>query len=235
MRRILLTTFVIAALAAAGRPVDAQVHHEGLLPGVLAQAQQPRDRAREKGDQDREEQTERTTRTLRIGANGELDLGERLGRHRRDAWPWPGGDAGDRQDRPGAVPGGCPGAARPGAGRRRGAWQPRRGARAVSERERDAEPRPQRQHLHRVQRHGAGRRPGNRALRLRKREHARRAWRAVARVGERQRDHCQRRACRRGEGDLRQRRDHRGRRTTATSTPPASAATSPCARARRGG
>jgi DUF4097 and DUF4098 domain-containing protein YvlB len=74
MRRTLHTTLVIAALAGAGAPVAAQVHHESRLPGVVAHAQQQRDRERENRGQEREEQTERTTRTLRIGTNGELDL-----------------------------------------------------------------------------------------------------------------------------------------------------------------
>jgi Putative adhesin len=73
MRPKLLTLFVVAALAASARPAAAQVYPER-VPSARARVQQQRDRARVSRDQGRDEQTERTTRTLRIGATGELDV-----------------------------------------------------------------------------------------------------------------------------------------------------------------
>ena len=77
MIRRLLTPLVAAALmTTAAPPAAAQVYPERLPSIVRAHAlqQRDRDRARAGRDQGGDEQTERTTRTLRIGANGALDL-----------------------------------------------------------------------------------------------------------------------------------------------------------------
>jgi DUF4097 and DUF4098 domain-containing protein YvlB len=70
----LLTLFLFAALAAAAGPAAAQATSDRVPSALRARVQQQRDRGRMNRDQGRDEQTERTTRTLRIGANGELDV-----------------------------------------------------------------------------------------------------------------------------------------------------------------
>ena len=66
--------FVLGLLAAV--PVNAQVYPERMPSAARVRAEQQGDRPRQTRDRDqgREEQTERTTRTVRIGANGELDV-----------------------------------------------------------------------------------------------------------------------------------------------------------------
>jgi hypothetical protein len=66
---VVVTT--LTALTAAAWPAAAQVYPER-IPSAFRSQQ--RDRERTRSDQRREEQTERTTRTLRIGANGEIDV-----------------------------------------------------------------------------------------------------------------------------------------------------------------
>jgi chloramphenicol 3-O-phosphotransferase len=70
----LLIPVVAAALTMAAWPAAAQVYPERIHSSLRARADQQRDRARTNRDQGREEQTERTTRTVRIGASGELDV-----------------------------------------------------------------------------------------------------------------------------------------------------------------
>src|SRR5687767_9579626 len=76
-----LFRYILLALAAAAvlpRDAGAQVYPERLIlkdkVRLIAAAYQRRDR-----DNDREEQTERTTKTLRLGANGTLALGNIAG------------------------------------------------------------------------------------------------------------------------------------------------------------
>jgi len=75
-----LGSFVLAALAAlpAARPAAAQVYPERILKDkalrIVDAAYQRRSR-----DDNREEQTERITKTLRLGGNGFLDLGNIAG------------------------------------------------------------------------------------------------------------------------------------------------------------
>src|SRR5437867_2040356 len=76
-----LGSFVLAALAAlpAARPASAQVYPERILIKdkalrIVDVAYQRRSR-----DDNREEQTERITKTLRLGGNGFLDLGNIAG------------------------------------------------------------------------------------------------------------------------------------------------------------
>jgi hypothetical protein len=67
--------FVLGLLAAV--PVNAQVYPERMPSAARVRAEQQGDRPRQTRDRDqngREEQTERTTRTVRLGANGELDV-----------------------------------------------------------------------------------------------------------------------------------------------------------------
>ena len=62
-----LTSFVVTAvIACGGWPAAAQVYPERIPSSVRAQ-QRDRDRERQSRNQDRSEQVERTTRTLRIG------------------------------------------------------------------------------------------------------------------------------------------------------------------------
>ena len=67
----LLTLATAAALGLGALPASAQVYPERIpsLARARARAEQARDRQR-----GQEEQTERTTKTVRIGANGELDI-----------------------------------------------------------------------------------------------------------------------------------------------------------------
>ena len=67
--------FILGLLVAA--PARAQVYPERAPSAARVRGEQQRDRARQARDRDqngRDEQTERTTRTVRIGANGELDV-----------------------------------------------------------------------------------------------------------------------------------------------------------------
>jgi hypothetical protein len=61
------------ALSSSAAPASAQVYPER-IPSALRSQQRDHDRERQNRDQRRAEQVDRTTRTLRIGANGELDL-----------------------------------------------------------------------------------------------------------------------------------------------------------------
>ena len=70
----LLIPVVAATLTMAAWPTAAQVYPERIHSSLRARADQQRDRARTNRDQGRDEQTERTTRTVRIGASGELDV-----------------------------------------------------------------------------------------------------------------------------------------------------------------
>jgi len=67
--------FVVFTLGLfAAVPASGQVYPER-VPSARLQAAQPRERQRQDRDQNgREDQTERTTRTVRIGATGELDV-----------------------------------------------------------------------------------------------------------------------------------------------------------------
>ncbi|MEO7272961.1 MAG: DUF4097 family beta strand repeat-containing protein [Vicinamibacterales bacterium] len=65
--------FILGLLAAV--PAGAQVYPERVPSAMRGRADQQRDRQRPTRDQNgRDEQTERTTRTVRVGANGELDV-----------------------------------------------------------------------------------------------------------------------------------------------------------------
>jgi DUF4097 and DUF4098 domain-containing protein YvlB len=70
-----LTPLVVTTLFAFGAaaPTAAQVYPERIKSSLRTE-QRDRDRERQNRDQRRSEQVERTTRTVRIGANGELDL-----------------------------------------------------------------------------------------------------------------------------------------------------------------
>jgi DUF4097 and DUF4098 domain-containing protein YvlB len=71
-----LIPLALAALLVPVLPAAAQVYPERIPSALRAQsadARQQRDRQRAERQQGREEQVERTTRTIRIGANGELD------------------------------------------------------------------------------------------------------------------------------------------------------------------
>ncbi len=73
---IKLIPLALAALLVPALPAAAQVYPERIPSAVRAQsaeARQQRARQRAERQQGREEQVERTTRTIRIGANGELD------------------------------------------------------------------------------------------------------------------------------------------------------------------
>jgi len=75
MRSTAFRSVVVILGLVAAQPAAAQVYPERLLSPARLRAEQQRDRSRPTRDQDRrEEQTERTTRTVRIGANGELDV-----------------------------------------------------------------------------------------------------------------------------------------------------------------
>jgi Toastrack DUF4097 len=74
MRPRLFIPFVAAALTIAVMPAAAQVYPERIHSSLRARTEQQRDRARTNRDQGREEQTERSTKTVRVGANGELDV-----------------------------------------------------------------------------------------------------------------------------------------------------------------
>jgi DUF4097 and DUF4098 domain-containing protein YvlB len=75
MRSRLLTPLILAAAtAAAVVPASAQVYPERVPSMARDHALQTREQSRPRRDHGTEEQTERTTRTLRIGENGELDL-----------------------------------------------------------------------------------------------------------------------------------------------------------------
>jgi DUF4097 and DUF4098 domain-containing protein YvlB len=75
MQRRFAVLVAVLLATALPRPADAQVYPERLSSGKIkyVAAYQRRDR------DDREEQTERTTKTLRLGANGELSLGNIAG------------------------------------------------------------------------------------------------------------------------------------------------------------
>jgi hypothetical protein len=75
MRSRLLTAVLLAAAnAAAAIPASAQVYPERVPAIAHDNSFQPRERSRARRDDGAQEQTERTTRTLRIGENGELNL-----------------------------------------------------------------------------------------------------------------------------------------------------------------
>jgi DUF4097 and DUF4098 domain-containing protein YvlB len=70
MRRLLtLSLMALAALTTLPRPADAQVYPERIRTAVRHRVE-----AYQRRDDNREEQTERYTKTVRIGANGELDV-----------------------------------------------------------------------------------------------------------------------------------------------------------------
>jgi DUF4097 and DUF4098 domain-containing protein YvlB len=71
-----LIPLALAAALVPVAPAVAQVYPERIPSAVRAQsaeARQQRNRQRAEREQGREEQVERTTRTIRLGANGELD------------------------------------------------------------------------------------------------------------------------------------------------------------------
>jgi DUF4097 and DUF4098 domain-containing protein YvlB len=70
-RRLTFVVMTATALTVGAWPAAAQVYPERIPSALRAQQ---RDRDRTNRDQRRDEQTERTTRTLRIGANGELEV-----------------------------------------------------------------------------------------------------------------------------------------------------------------
>ncbi len=68
-RAITLSVLLIAAAAASPRPADAQVY-----PERIRTAARHRVEAYQRRGGDREEQVERSTKTVKIGANGEMDI-----------------------------------------------------------------------------------------------------------------------------------------------------------------
>jgi hypothetical protein len=74
LTRIAFVVTTLIALGATARRAAAQVYPER-IPSAFRAQQRDRDRERaNREQQQRSEQVDRTTRTLRIGANGELDL-----------------------------------------------------------------------------------------------------------------------------------------------------------------
>src|SRR5262245_5297004 len=71
-----LVPVLVATLAATALPAAAQVYPERIPAAARARSSERVERARERWNQNqgREEQTERTTKTVKIGATGELDL-----------------------------------------------------------------------------------------------------------------------------------------------------------------
>jgi DUF4097 and DUF4098 domain-containing protein YvlB len=71
-----LVPVLVAALAGTALPAAAQVYPERIPAATRARSNERAERARERWNQNqgREEQTERTTKTVKIGATGEIDL-----------------------------------------------------------------------------------------------------------------------------------------------------------------
>ena len=122
-RYLTITLLALLAGPAAGQ-ADARSCRRVVVQEPVAKAV-ARSRGR-RSDSTREEQVERTTRTLRVGANGEVLLGEHLGRHPRDAQQRQRRDGRDRQNRPRPRRQRRARAAAAGAGRDHRARRPRR-------------------------------------------------------------------------------------------------------------
>jgi Toastrack DUF4097 len=71
--RIVFVVTTLIAFGAGAWPATAQVYPER-IPSALRSQQRERDRQRTNRDDRRAEQVDRTTRTVRVGANGELDV-----------------------------------------------------------------------------------------------------------------------------------------------------------------
>ena len=82
MRQTLLTCLTLAALAAPTSPAHGQALPERIRAVVGERVEMARTVRYQQG---REEQTDRQTKTVKIGAEGELSLVEHLGRHHRHA------------------------------------------------------------------------------------------------------------------------------------------------------
>jgi DUF4097 and DUF4098 domain-containing protein YvlB len=75
MTRKSTSSIVLVLLTAGAIPAAAQVHPEHLVASLHVRDSQPQQRERGRDrDRGREEQTERTSRTLKLGAGGELNL-----------------------------------------------------------------------------------------------------------------------------------------------------------------